>query len=133
MSPKRSQPNRSRFQRAWVKSIAERTRRFRERGGITQRQLALRAGCSVSKISRIERGVVDVSFRTLEILTDALDLSTHLYLIAGIAPKRERLMIDAMSQLSEGQIAQFGKVLEQLEASPDPSSRPRRAFRRRER
>jgi transcriptional regulator with XRE-family HTH domain len=47
-------------------------RSSRERLGISQRQLALRAGTTQAAISRIERGVVSPSFATLRELMLAM-------------------------------------------------------------
>src|SRR5919112_4419720 len=51
---------------------AELVRATRKRRGLSQRQLALRAGTSQSAIDRIERGVQDVTWGRLSTLMRAL-------------------------------------------------------------
>jgi transcriptional regulator with XRE-family HTH domain len=48
-----------------IASPAELVRSTRERLGLSQRQLALRAGTTQAAISRIERGIVSPTFTTL--------------------------------------------------------------------
>lgn len=50
----------------------ELVRRTRERLGLSQRRLALRAGTTQAAVSRIERGVVSPSFTTLRELMVAM-------------------------------------------------------------
>lgn len=51
---------------------------LRERHGLTQRQLAERCGLDQADISRIERGAVSPTTRTLQRLADALDADIRL-------------------------------------------------------
>lgn len=51
---------------------AELVRSTRERLGLSQRQLALRAGTTQAAVSRIERGVVSPTFATLRELMIAM-------------------------------------------------------------
>lgn len=59
------------FQRAYA--IASQVVTLREKRGLTQVQLAERSGVPQSEISRIERGSVHPTERTLVRLADALD------------------------------------------------------------
>lgn len=53
-------------------------RRYREAAGLTQEELAVRAGLSVRGISDLERGLRQTPRRdTVELLTDALELPSH--------------------------------------------------------
>lgn len=47
-------------------TAAELVRATRERLGLTQRELALRAGTTQAAVSRIERGLVSPTFKTLQ-------------------------------------------------------------------
>jgi transcriptional regulator with XRE-family HTH domain len=53
-------------------TAAELLRRARLRHGLTQQQLAIRAGTSQAAVSRIERGVVSPSMATIERLVGLL-------------------------------------------------------------
>jgi len=52
-------------------STAELLRQARERAGLSQRQLAQRAGTAQSVVARIERGLTSPSWDTLERLLEA--------------------------------------------------------------
>lgn len=57
-------------------------RRFRDLAGITQEQMASKAGISLSKIKRIERGVRSMTIEDYERYLDVLELSHIDVLIA---------------------------------------------------
>ena len=59
-------------------SITGRLRRIREAAGITQAELAARAGIAPANLSVIESGRVDVRMSTLARILDALDLEVEL-------------------------------------------------------
>lgn len=57
----------------------------RKRAGMTQAQLAVKAGLDSSQLSRIERGAADPYFSTVESIAGALDLT-----VAELAPAKIR-------------------------------------------
>jgi len=54
-------------------SLSEELLRARKRAGLSQRELAARAGVPQSTVARIERGVIDPRLTTFERLIDACD------------------------------------------------------------
>jgi ribosome-binding protein aMBF1 (putative translation factor) len=59
-------------------SMAMQVIELRERHGLTQKQLAERCGLDQADISRIERGAVSPTARTLQRIADALDADLRL-------------------------------------------------------
>ena len=59
-------------------SIAMQVAELREEHGLTQTQLAERCGVNQSDISRIERGSMSPTARTLQRIADALDADVRL-------------------------------------------------------
>ena len=57
-----------------VMTNGERLRALREKKGLTQEQLALLAGVRQSVVSKIERGVIDPRFSTMQALARALGM-----------------------------------------------------------
>lgn len=57
-----------------VMTNGERLRALREKKGLTQEQLARAAGVRQSIVSKIERGVIDPRFSTMQALARALGL-----------------------------------------------------------
>lgn len=55
--------------------VGRRVREIRKAAKLTQERLAEKAGLSVEYISRIERGVAQPSFKTLEAMADALNVT----------------------------------------------------------
>jgi|SRR6267143_1245386 len=64
-------------------STAELLRQARERAGLSQRQLAQRAGTAQSVVARIERGLTSPSWDTLERLLEAAGYE----LVAHVEPR----------------------------------------------
>src|SRR6267378_6271539 len=64
-------------------STAELLRQARERAGLSQRQLAQRAGTAQSVVARIERGLTSPSWDTLERLLEAAGYE----LVAQVEPR----------------------------------------------
>jgi predicted ATPase/DNA-binding XRE family transcriptional regulator len=63
-------------------------RRYREAAGLTQEELAARAGLSVRGISDLERGLRQTPRRdTVELLADALELPSHLRALLAAAAR----------------------------------------------
>lgn len=59
----------------WIDSVADAVRKQRERRRWTQQELADRSGLPQSHISRIERGVLSPSHKTVNRLAEALKVS----------------------------------------------------------
>jgi transcriptional regulator with XRE-family HTH domain len=59
------------------RSLGAALRVLREQAGITQRELAERAGSDAPYVSRIERGAIDVGWSLLLRLLDALGSDLH--------------------------------------------------------
>lgn len=64
------------FRRAY--SMAVQVIELRQERGLTQQQLSALTGIAQSEISRIERGVISPTFRTLSRLADALGAEIRL-------------------------------------------------------
>lgn len=62
-----------------VKKLCEQIRETRKAQGLTQGDLARKAGLSQQSISFIEQGYVNISLRTLKKICDALGLAITLY------------------------------------------------------
>lgn len=54
--------------------VAERIKKIRKKKGITQEQLAERAGLNRTHLYRLETGRQSMTLRTLKIIADALDV-----------------------------------------------------------
>jgi len=59
------------------KNFAKRLQKLRRTGGMTQEELAEKAGISIEFLSNLERGINAPSFETLEKLSLALSISVH--------------------------------------------------------
>ena len=57
-----------------IKIICDQIRDTRKKSGLTQIELAKKSGLSQQSISFVEKGYVNISLRTLEKITDALNL-----------------------------------------------------------
>ncbi|MCX5712690.1 MAG: helix-turn-helix transcriptional regulator [Candidatus Omnitrophica bacterium] len=57
-----------------IKQICDQIRATRQRNGLTQKDLAKKAGLSQQSISFVEQGYVNISLRTLKKIADALNL-----------------------------------------------------------
>lgn len=57
---------------AVARRLGENLRRLREAGGVTQEQVAERAGCAVRHVQRVEAGTVNVQLRLLVALAGAV-------------------------------------------------------------
>lgn len=57
-----------------LKDFGERLRNVRNDKGISQEKLANLCGITISQVSRIERGQVNTTISTLDILAKALDI-----------------------------------------------------------
>lgn len=82
MAPRRatlsSQERARREVLAQAYSLAIQVIELRERHGLTQTQLAERCGLDQADISRVERGAVSPTARTLQRIADALDADVRL-------------------------------------------------------
>ena len=54
--------------------VAERIKKIRKKKGITQEQLAERAGLNRTHLYRLETGQQSMTLRTLKIIADTLDV-----------------------------------------------------------
>jgi len=54
--------------------VAERIKKIRKKKGITQEQLAERAGLNRTHLYRLETGKQSMTLRTLKIIADALEI-----------------------------------------------------------
>jgi transcriptional regulator with XRE-family HTH domain len=63
--------------------LADNVRRYRRAKGLSQEQLALRAGLSVGPVRRIEQGDDGVRMETLHAIARALGLKTSALMVAG--------------------------------------------------
>lgn len=59
-----------------ARQLGNRLKQIRKAAKLTQERLAEKTGLSVEYISRIERGVAQPSFKTLELLAGALNVTT---------------------------------------------------------
>lgn len=57
-----------------IKKLCDQIRDSRQKSGLTQTELAKKAGLSQQSISFVEQGYVNISLRTLKKITDALNL-----------------------------------------------------------
>jgi transcriptional regulator with XRE-family HTH domain len=109
---------------------AELVRTTRERKGLSQRRLALRAGTSQSAVARIERGDEEVTWPRLRALMVAMgeepDLSSRplesRYDAADLAAQRGK---SPTARLESG--LAFDKLVSELAAAAPPRSRDRAA------
>lgn len=62
---------------SWLQWISQKLKSLREESGLTQAELALRAGLPQSHISRLESGRHSPSMKTLEKLAAALDVEVN--------------------------------------------------------
>ncbi|MBP6920760.1 MAG: helix-turn-helix transcriptional regulator [Candidatus Omnitrophica bacterium] len=62
-----------------IKNLCEQIREARKAKGLTQGDLARKAGLSQQSISFMEQGYVNISLRTLKKITDALGLKIVLH------------------------------------------------------
>jgi transcriptional regulator with XRE-family HTH domain len=80
--------------RIWYRDAVELLQNARTRAGLSQRELARRAGTSQAMVARIERGQQSPSLATLERLVTACGLELRVRLAGGddtpAAPRRER-------------------------------------------
>ncbi|MBY0275762.1 helix-turn-helix domain-containing protein [Candidatus Binatia bacterium] len=58
----------------WLRYVAANVRRLRERQGLTQEQLAGRAGVAPRYVQEVERARTNLSLKMLVSLADALDV-----------------------------------------------------------
>lgn len=68
----------------------KRLRQLRERAGLTQVELSLKAGAGVMACSRIERGAVEPKLSTLQAFAKALDVTVD-DLLADPDPEPEEV------------------------------------------
>jgi transcriptional regulator with XRE-family HTH domain len=57
--------------------VADRIKRIRKRKGITQEELAERAGLNRTHLYRLEGGKQSMTLRTLKMIADALDVGVN--------------------------------------------------------
>jgi len=57
-----------------IKNICDQIKEYRRKSGLTQADLAKKAGLSQQSISFVEQGYVNLSIRTLKKIVDALNL-----------------------------------------------------------
>lgn len=94
-----------------VKQVGKRIKQIRKAARLTQGRLAEKAGLSVEYISRIERGVAQPSFKTLEAMADALNVAAKdfldfkspvLFRNQKEEVKQKRTYVDAISSELKG-------------------------------
>ncbi len=96
-----------------LKGLAEQIRQWRARHGMTQADLAVRSGISVSFISMIERGERSPSYDTLVQMANALDVPlSELFRGDGQDPAEDgyfRMLVDfaQSARLSRRQVEQL--------------------------
>src|SRR5215213_7746286 len=88
-----------------ARSFAEQLRRYRTGAGLSQEELAERAGLTAAAVSQLERGVRHrPQPRTVRALADALDLAGDertALLAAGRGPEPQAADADALSTARE--------------------------------
>ena len=94
-------------------------REARRRAGLTQRELAKRAGTAQSVVARIERGLRDPSWQTLERLIAAAGFSLHAELTLRPTPDSHMLQDVArvLSLTPEERLAEVRNVSNFLAAT----------------
>jgi len=69
-------------------ALAGALRYLREGRGITQEEVAHRAGLTVTAVARVERGRTDPAWSTVRLIADALDVSLA-ELVVAVEAERE--------------------------------------------
>ena len=94
--------------------VGERLRRVREARGVSQRELARRAGISNATISQIESNTINPSVGALKRILDAIPLALSDF-FADVAPERDQVFFRAgdMMEIGRGGVSyrQVGRDL----------------------
>lgn len=92
-------------------NIGQRLRDLREKAGLTQNGLALKAGMSQTHLRRVELGQAGITVDHLEIICDALGISLKTFFdmgdsndefansVAKLSPKQKQLLLDFLRSL----------------------------------
>lgn len=86
-----------------LRVIGENTRKYRERSGLTQADLAERVGVGTAFISRVERGQKRMRIETMVAVASALDISVDLL----INEQSKNAKIQTLSRMLEGRSPEF--------------------------
>ena len=91
--------------------VAKRIRILREKSGMSQNQLAIKAGVSQSHLRRVELGKSDITIGFLQLLCDALGISISEFFdaeiendelssaISNLSPKQKALLVEFLKSL----------------------------------
>jgi transcriptional regulator with XRE-family HTH domain len=63
----------------WLVALGRRLRSLRKGRGLSQRQLALGTGLDGSKMAKIEQGKINVTFTTLLVICERLEISLAVF------------------------------------------------------
>jgi len=64
-------------QEAFIKKLGKRIKEVRIQKGISQEDLAFKAGIEYSQVSRIERGIINTSISQVFVLSQALGVEAY--------------------------------------------------------
>lgn len=86
-----------------LKVIGENTRKYRNRAGLTQADLAEKVGVGTAFISRVERGQKRMRIETMLLVASALDVSVDLLLYR----ENKDAQLQTLVRMLEGQPPEF--------------------------
>ena len=99
-------------------NVGERIRYFREKAGLSNRQLALKAGLSQPVMYRLENNERNADIETLEKICNALGITLKDFFDEGLSaeplPKEYKQLVENAKSLTPEQLRQLNEFLKTL-------------------